>query len=52
MQATQLAELEVLYKEEQALRKKYFNIIEGMLGLPGFCISDENLSDEDNVLDS
>ncbi|KAJ8437962.1 hypothetical protein Cgig2_033695 [Carnegiea gigantea] len=32
MQATQLAELEVLYKEEQALRKKYFNIIEDMKG--------------------
>lgn len=29
MQAAQLAELEVLYKEEQVLRKRYFNTIEG-----------------------
>ncbi|XP_074295481.1 kinesin-like protein KIN-14E [Silene latifolia] len=32
MQATQLAELEVLYKEEQSLRKKYFNMIQDMKG--------------------
>ncbi|XP_057544275.1 kinesin-like protein KIN-14E [Amaranthus tricolor] len=32
LQAAQLAELEVLYKEEQALRKRYFNIIEDMKG--------------------
>ncbi|KDP24905.1 hypothetical protein JCGZ_24283 [Jatropha curcas] len=32
MQAAQLAELEVLYKEEQVLRKRYFNIIEDMKG--------------------
>lgn len=29
MQAAQLAELEVLYKDEQVLRKRYFNTIEG-----------------------
>jgi hypothetical protein len=29
MQGVQLAELEVLYKEEQVLRKRYFNTIEG-----------------------
>ncbi|KAJ4844909.1 Kinesin-like protein KIN-14E [Turnera subulata] len=32
MQASQLAELEVLYKEEQVLRKRYFNTIEDMKG--------------------
>jgi hypothetical protein len=29
MQGAQLAELEELYKEEQVLRKRYFNTIEG-----------------------
>lgn len=29
MQAVQLAEMELLYKEEQVLRKRYFNTIEG-----------------------
>lgn len=29
MQGAQLSELEVLYKEEQILRKRYFNTIEG-----------------------
>ena len=29
MQGAQLAELESLYKEEQVLRKRYFNTIEG-----------------------
>lgn len=29
LQAAQLAELEMLYKEEQSLRKRYFNTIEG-----------------------
>jgi hypothetical protein len=33
MQASQLAELEVLYKEEQVLRKRYFNTIEGWITL-------------------
>lgn len=32
MQGAQLAELEVLYKEEQVLRKRYFNTIEDMKG--------------------
>ncbi|KAH0970932.1 hypothetical protein GBA52_023088 [Prunus armeniaca] len=32
MQGAQLAELEVLYKEEQLLRKRYFNTIEDMKG--------------------
>ncbi|KAL8151891.1 LOW QUALITY PROTEIN: hypothetical protein V2J09_021699 [Rumex salicifolius] len=32
MQASQLAELEALYKEEQSLRKRYFNMIEDMKG--------------------
>lgn len=29
MQGAQLAEMKVLYKEEQVLRKRYFNTIEG-----------------------
>ncbi|CAA2968417.1 kinesin-like calmodulin-binding [Olea europaea subsp. europaea] len=32
MQGAQLAEMESLYKEEQVLRKRYFNIIEDMKG--------------------
>ncbi|KAJ1380946.1 Prismane-like superfamily [Sesbania bispinosa] len=32
MQGAQLAELEMLYKEEQVLRKRYFNTIEDMKG--------------------
>ncbi|ESR38458.1 hypothetical protein CICLE_v10024719mg [Citrus x clementina] len=32
MQGAQLSELEVLYKEEQILRKRYFNTIEDMKG--------------------
>ncbi|KAK1349198.1 kinesin-like calmodulin-binding protein [Heracleum sosnowskyi] len=32
MQGAQLAELETLYKEEQVLRKRYFNTIEDMKG--------------------
>ena len=31
MQGAQLAEMEALYKEEQVLRKRYFNTIEGGL---------------------
>lgn len=34
MQGAQLAELEVLYKEEQLLRKRYFNTIEGSKHFP------------------
>lgn len=30
MQAAQLAETEALYREEQVLRKRYFNVIEGI----------------------
>ncbi|KAF8049664.1 hypothetical protein N665_2159s0015 [Sinapis alba] len=32
MQGTQLAELEILYKQEQVLRKRYYNTIEDMKG--------------------
>ncbi|KAG5007702.1 hypothetical protein JHK82_025625 [Glycine max] len=32
MQGAQLAEMETLYKEEQVLRKRYFNVIEDMKG--------------------
>ncbi|XP_004509479.1 kinesin-like protein KIN-14E isoform X1 [Cicer arietinum] len=32
MQGAQLAEMEALYKEEQVLRKRYFNVIEDMKG--------------------
>ncbi|CAI0396388.1 unnamed protein product [Linum tenue] len=32
MQGAQLAEMEALYKEEQVLRKRYFNMIEDMKG--------------------
>ncbi|XP_031096108.1 kinesin-like protein KIN-14E [Ipomoea triloba] len=32
MQAAQLAETEALYREEQVLRKRYFNVIEDMKG--------------------
>ncbi|KAL6507619.1 Kinesin-like protein KIN-14E [Orobanche gracilis] len=32
MQAAQLAEMEALYKEEQVMRKRYFNMIEDMKG--------------------
>ncbi|GFP91293.1 kinesin-like calmodulin-binding protein [Phtheirospermum japonicum] len=32
MQGTQLAEMEALYKEEQVMRKRYFNMIEDMKG--------------------
>uniref|UniRef100_A0A2P2JQL3 Kinesin-like calmodulin-binding protein n=1 Tax=Rhizophora mucronata TaxID=61149 RepID=A0A2P2JQL3_RHIMU len=40
MQRAQLAELEVLYKEEQVLRKRYFNTIEDMKGkIRVFCRS-------------
>lgn len=31
MQGAQLAKMEALYKEEQVLRKRYFNTIEGRL---------------------
>ncbi|KAM7519914.1 hypothetical protein LguiB_018876 [Lonicera macranthoides] len=56
MQGAQLAELEALYKEEQVLRKRYFNIIEDMKGkIRVFCrvrplTQKENSEKERNVL--
>ncbi|KAK9678681.1 hypothetical protein RND81_11G227100 [Saponaria officinalis] len=56
MQAAQLAELEVLYKEEQASRKKYFNMIEDMKGkIRVYCrlrpLSDkEKIENEPNIV--
>ena len=43
MQAAQLAELEVLYKDEQVLRKRYFNIIDGWHCLKVFNIFNDIL---------
>lgn len=34
MQGAQLAEMEALYKEEQIMRKRYFNMIEGTIDTP------------------
>ncbi|KAM7529462.1 hypothetical protein LguiB_032872 [Lonicera macranthoides] len=56
MQGAQLAELEALYKEEQVLRKRYFNIIEDMKGkIRVYCrvrplTQKENTDKERNVL--
>jgi hypothetical protein len=56
MQGAQLAEFEALYKEEQILRKRYFNIIEDMKGkIRVYCrlrplTQKENLDKEQNVL--
>ncbi|KAJ6417450.1 hypothetical protein OIU84_003214 [Salix udensis] len=55
MQASQLAELEVLYKEEQVLRKRYFNTIEDMKGkIRVFCrlrpLSEKEVSEKDRGL--
>ncbi|XP_065856128.1 kinesin-like protein KIN-14E isoform X2 [Euphorbia lathyris] len=52
MQGAQLAELEVLYKEEQVLRKRYFNTIEDMKGkIRVFCrlrpLSDKEIAERD-----
>ncbi|WCJ32868.1 Kinesin-like protein KIN-14E [Euphorbia peplus] len=52
MQGAQLAELEVLYKEEQVLRKRYFNTIEDMKGkIRVFCrlrpLSDKEIAEKD-----
>ncbi|XP_057962077.1 kinesin-like protein KIN-14E [Malania oleifera] len=52
MQGAQLAELEVLYKEEQVLRKRYFNMIEDMKGkIRVFCrlrpLSEKEIAEED-----
>ncbi|KAJ6301270.1 hypothetical protein OIU77_015557 [Salix suchowensis] len=55
MQASQLAELEVLYKEEQVLRKRYFNTIEDMKGkIRVFCrlrpLSEKEIYEKDRGL--
>ena len=47
MQGAQLAEMEALYKEEQVLRKRYFNMIEGLFTITSilnefFCIHIES----------
>ncbi|GAB2260134.1 hypothetical protein Droror1_Dr00010989 [Drosera rotundifolia] len=58
MQGAQLAELEALYKEEQSLRKRYFNMIEDMKGkIRVYCrlrpLSDKERAENDrNVLTS
>ncbi|KAL6959761.1 Kinesin-like protein KIN-14E [Sarracenia purpurea var. burkii] len=58
MQGAQLAELEALYKEEQVLRKRYFNTIEDMKGkIRVFCrlrpLSDKEIAEKErNVLAS
>ncbi|KAH6799336.1 kinesin-like calmodulin-binding protein [Perilla frutescens var. frutescens] len=56
MQGAQLAEMETLYKEEQVMRKRYFNMIEDLKGkIRVYCrlrpLSDKEISDrERNVL--
>ncbi|XP_051139409.1 kinesin-like protein KIN-14E [Andrographis paniculata] len=56
MQGAQLAEMEALYKEEQVMRKRYFNIIEDMKGkIRVYCrlrpLTDKEISDKErNVL--
>ncbi|KAF5960833.1 hypothetical protein HYC85_002042 [Camellia sinensis] len=58
MQGAQLAELEALYKEEQVLRKRYFNTIEDMKGkIRVFCrlrpLSEKEIAEKErNVLTS
>ncbi|XP_044470312.1 kinesin-like protein KIN-14E isoform X1 [Mangifera indica] len=58
MQGAQLAELEVLYREEQTLRKRYFNAIEDMKGkIRVFCrlrpLNEKELAEKErNVLSS
>ncbi|KAG5534424.1 hypothetical protein RHGRI_022523 [Rhododendron griersonianum] len=52
MQGAQLAELETLYKEEQVLRKQYFNTIEDMKGkIRVFCrlrpLSDKEIAQKE-----
>ncbi|KAL6274282.1 hypothetical protein ACE6H2_024974 [Prunus campanulata] len=54
MQGAQLAELEVLYKEEQLLRKRYFNTIEDMKGkIRVFCrlrpLNEKEIADEERA---
>ncbi|KAK9284824.1 hypothetical protein L1049_024001 [Liquidambar formosana] len=55
MQGAQLAELEVLYKEEQVLRKRYFNTIEDMKGkIRVFCrlrpLNEKEISEKERVV--
>ncbi|KAE8637411.1 hypothetical protein CSA_023388 [Cucumis sativus] len=58
MQGAQLAEMEALYKEEQVLRKRYFNMIEDMKGkIRVYCrlrpLNDKEIMEkEKNVLTS
>ncbi|MED6123271.1 Kinesin-like protein KIN-14E [Stylosanthes scabra] len=52
MQASQLADMELLYKEEQVLRKRYFNTIEDMKGkIRVYCrprpLSDKEIAEKD-----
>ncbi|CAH9098359.1 unnamed protein product [Cuscuta epithymum] len=47
MQGAQLAEMEALYKEEQLLRKRYFNMIEDMKGKVRVCCRLRPLSDKE-----
>ncbi|XP_015963474.1 kinesin-like protein KIN-14I isoform X1 [Arachis duranensis] len=52
MQAAQLADMELLYKEEQVLRKRYFNTIEDMKGkIRVYCrlrpLSDKEIAEKD-----
>ncbi|KAL8532214.1 hypothetical protein ACS0TY_008714 [Phlomoides rotata] len=56
MQGAQLAEMETLYKEEQVMRKRYFNMIEDMKGkIRVYCrlrpLSEKEISEKErNVL--
>ncbi|KAG8373568.1 hypothetical protein BUALT_Bualt11G0038000 [Buddleja alternifolia] len=56
MQGAQLAEMETLYKEEQVMRKRYFNMIEDMKGkIRVYCrlrpLSEKEMSEKErNVL--
>nr|GLL19033.1 kinesin-like protein KIN-14E isoform X1 [Ipomoea trifida] len=47
MQGAQLAEMEALYREEQLLRKRYFNMIEDMKGKIRVCCRLRPLSDKE-----
>uniref|UniRef100_A0A5B7AQB9 Kinesin-like calmodulin-binding protein n=1 Tax=Davidia involucrata TaxID=16924 RepID=A0A5B7AQB9_DAVIN len=55
MQGAQLAELEALYKEEQILRKRYFNTIEDMKGkIRVFCrlrpLSEKEIAEKERTV--
>ncbi|VFQ75522.1 unnamed protein product [Cuscuta campestris] len=47
MQGAQLAEMEALYKEEQLLRKRYFNMMEDMKGKVRVCCRLRPLSEKE-----